>query len=457
MLTFALTSVSTMQSLRRYHQLRSGWSWDLAYYNQWFWALTQSDGVLSVRPIAAYAQEGPSIWKMNYLAPVRFVLAPIYALAPDPRTLLALQNVVFWWIIPASFMLVRSESNGSELAGLSAAALVPLTPLLWPLVWNDFRELQLAIPFVLWAVQGVRSRRPGLSTVGIGGMLACRQEFAIMAASFAFLPPRAPEGLTRTLRWRQSLFTLGMAWFLFGFLGYLRFAVAPGAPDQFIDQFLGPRATVLQTLGTASEFLACGLGAWAVLACFSPRVAILSLPWVWSLCNGRWAFRLLATEEWHSVRYTALPVAMILAAGLVGYGQLAGWLRERRGGWLALGLVWAGAAACCCPGLRAVSDRMSQIPETIRSDEAESLWHWIGQVGPEDGIVAAYEIAGPLSSRRRLYSYRMEQNKPGGFPELGPEFRWVFLREQELSPSRFLDQGFQIVHRGPFLTVLRRP
>ena len=110
-LTAALTAVTTVQALQRYHELRTGWSWDLAYYNQWFWSLTQSDGQLSVRPLASYAEEGPSVWKMNYLAPIRFVLAPVYRLLPDPRTLLVIQNIIFWWVIPAAYTLVRSESG----------------------------------------------------------------------------------------------------------------------------------------------------------------------------------------------------------------------------------------------------------------------------------------------------------------------------------------------------------
>ena len=93
MLTAALTGISTYQSLRRYQELRSGWSWDLAYYNQWFWALTQGDGIVTVRPVSAYAQEGPSIWKMNYLAPIRLALVPFYRMLPGPLTLLVIQNV----------------------------------------------------------------------------------------------------------------------------------------------------------------------------------------------------------------------------------------------------------------------------------------------------------------------------------------------------------------------------
>jgi hypothetical protein len=454
-LTAGLTAFTASESLRQYRELRSGWSWDLAYYNQWFWALTQGDGRITVRPVASYAQEGPSVWKMNYLAPIRLVIAPLYASHPDPRTLLIIQCVVFWWIVPAAFTLVRSES-GSDAVGLSAAALVPLTPLLWPLARNDFRELQLAMPFVLWAVQGVRSRRPGLAMAGISVMLACRQEFAVMVATFAFLPPREDEDLSRTLRWRYGLFSLGLAWLLFGFFGYLKFVVAPAAPNQFIDDFLGPKATVPQTLETAADLLGYGLGTWAVLACFAPRVALLAVPWIWSLCNGRWALRFLATEEWHHVRYTVLPTAMVLASGLIGYARLGGLFAPRtRGGWL-MAALWSVVALGCVPGLLELPRRMSRIPHPISREEAGEIWRWIGQVGPEDGVLAAYEVTAPLSSRRRLYSDVLEQNKPRGYPRLGPEFQWVFLRNAGHDPKVFADQGFEIVHRGGFLTVLRR-
>jgi hypothetical protein len=52
LLTGAMTTVSTYQSLRRYEELRSAFSWDLAFYNQWYWALTHGDGTLTVRPLA---------------------------------------------------------------------------------------------------------------------------------------------------------------------------------------------------------------------------------------------------------------------------------------------------------------------------------------------------------------------------------------------------------------------
>ena len=43
---------------------------------------------------------------------------PFYRLAPDPRTLLVIQNVMFWWSIPAAYTLVRSESRSRGGGGL---------------------------------------------------------------------------------------------------------------------------------------------------------------------------------------------------------------------------------------------------------------------------------------------------------------------------------------------------
>jgi hypothetical protein len=454
-LTAGLTALTTAQALDRYHDLRTGWSWDLAYYNQWFWALTQGDGVLSVRPLASYGEEGPSIWKMNYLAPIRFIVAPIYRLSPGPVTLLVIQNVMFWWLIPASYTLVRSESN-SEAVALSAVALVPLTPLLWPLVWNDFRELQLVFAFVLWAVQGVRGRRPWLAAAGVAGMLACRQEFAVIVASLGFLPPREPEDVSRKAAWRLVLFDVGLIWLLFGFFGYLKLMVGAYAPDRYIEQFLGPKASAAQTLETAGDMLWNGAGAWPIFAVFAPGPAALALPWVWSLCSGRWALRLLSGEAWHHVRYAAPMLSMVLAAGLVGYARWASWLTARRGGALALGLSWALAAVVLTTGLREVLTRMEGIPVAVSPDDVEPFWRFARQVGPDDAVLAAYEFTAPLSSRRRLHSYIMDANKPRGWPTLGPEFRWLFLRGKGLDPQIFVEQDFTLMYRGETLIVLRR-
>jgi hypothetical protein len=450
-LTAIVTAVTIGQVLDRYNDLRSGWSWDLAYYNQWFWALTQGDGVLTVRPLAAYAEEGPSIWKMNYLAPIRFLIAPIYGIWPDPRTLLIVQAVVFWWCIPASYRLVRDES-GSDWIALSGAGLVPLTPLLWPLAWNDFRELQLAVPFLIWALAGVRGRSIRLASLGIGGLLACRQEFALVVASLAIVPAREPEAIDRSYRWARVLVFLGLAWMLFGFLGYLKLVVGPQAANLYLEQFRGPKATWAQTSQTALDFLFIGLGPWALLMLWAPRTGLVALPWTWSLSSGRWALGYIGTEQWHHVRYAAPMAGLVLASGLVGYARLMSGIGGRARTVLTLAAILLGFAAAG----RELAKRFARVPVPISRTEAAEIRYWMQQVGPEEGILATYEVTAPLSSRRILYSYVLAPNPPNGKPDMGREFHWPFLRRGDLDQQILIDQGFERVYRGSFLELYRR-
>ena len=454
-ITAALTAVSTRQSLDATSEFRSGWAWDLAYYNQWFWALTCGDREITVRPLSRYAEEGPSVWKMNYLAPIRFALAPIYRLFPDPRTLLVIQNIMFWWVIPAAYTLVRSES-GSRAAGVSAAALVPLTPLLWPLVLERFPRASARA-----SVRGVG--RPGGSQpverrwrlLGIAGMLACRQEFAVMAATFAFIPPREPEPLTTTLRWRHIIVFAGLSWFLFGFLGYLRFVVGRNAPAFYIQQFLVQKASLPRR--SAHVVRRPRPTAWAS-GPFWPASRHGSRSW---RCRGSGARAAasgrcdsLSTADWHHVRYVLPMTALVLAAGLIGYARVGCLDPEpppaARPGprWPGRSLASAGAAGCY-----AMKARMDHIPIPIDAREAAEIWRWIDQVGPDDGVLADYVVSAPLSSRRRLYGYLVNWNLPpcttrNSIPESAGSSSGTTI----LSSKCLLDQGFDVVHQGKKLT-----
>ncbi len=53
-------------------------------------------------------------------------------------------------------------------------------------------------------------------------------------------------------------------------------------------------------------------------------------------------------------------------------------------------------------------------PSPIDREEAEQVWSWIRQVGPDDAVMADYEVSAPLSSRRRIYSYVLDANLPTG-------------------------------------------
>ena len=455
-LTVILAGFTAVEDLRRYRSFQTGWSWDLAYYNQWNWSLTRGDQILSVRPISAYADEGPSVWKTNYVSPLRFALIPVHYLFPSPRTLLLTHAVLFWLVIPAAFLLVRdiTRSNASALLG---TLLVPVTPLIWPLALNDFREIQLAIPFVLLGVQGARSRKLGMTALGIAGMLACRQEMAVVVSSLAFLKADKPEDIGVQFRWRHALLMTGLFWLFFVFFGHLRYWAGVEAPQHYLAQFGGPGAPLDQTLMTGAEIVALGLGPWMVLWILAPREALLIAPWLWSLAHGKWAIRFLETEEWHHVRYATPIVALGLAAGLVGFGKLAVRFSGRKHGVKALLGCWILLFVLLTLGSLEIRGKMRRQPRPIDSTEAARIWEAIGQVEPDDGVLAAYEVTAPLSSRKNLVSYILPVNQPRGYPVLSQEIRWIFYRNADGSTEVFQKQGFKVVNAGRFLTILRRP
>lgn len=451
-----LAAATSYQSVRLYHELRSPWSLDLALYNQGFWSQVEGDGTMSVSAINTWGNEGGTVWRSTHLDLIRLAVAPIYAIYPDPRTLLVVQNVLIWLIVPAAFALARAES-GSDLVALSATALVPLTPLLWPLAWNDFRTMELALPFVLVAIRGWRMRQRWPTILGIAGMLACREEYGVMVASLVLLPPKVPDDIGRTYRWSRNAVLIGVGWVAWVFLGTMFLIYGAGSPRVFVESFGGAKAGLGQTVGTALEFLAYGLGSWSLLALLAPRAMLLSLPWIWGIASGRWSLRYLSDWQWHHVRYTAPIVATIVPAGLIGYARLAAWLLPRRGGRGMLAGVWVALVIGFLAAGVDIAARLDRIPRAFSEQETAEIWRWIEQVGADDGVVSAYEVAAPLSSRRLLYFNRLELQKPPGYPQaLGPEIQWAFLLADAPEAPSLVQQGFSPIYRGDSMEIYHR-
>ena len=99
---------------------------------------------------------------------------------------------------------------------------------------------------------------------------------------------------------------------------------------------------------------------------------------------------------------------------------------------------------------------MESVPAAIDRQEAEEIWAWIRQVGPDDAVIADYEVSAPLSSRRLALQLYPGRQPAAGISPLGPEFRWIFVRNDWPHLKVLLDEGFNVVHRGPYLTIARR-
>ena len=184
------------------------------------------------------------------------------------------------------------------------------------------------------------------------------------------------------------------------------------APGDYFQQFLIPKAPLYAAIETSRDTLAYSLGAWALLACFAPRVAIIAVPWIWGPCSGEWSMETLTTESWHHVRYLLPMTTLVLTAGLIGYARVGGWILCRRAGWAWFALFWILTAAVGVAGVIRMNERLAHVPVAIDKEEASESWRWIEQVDPNDGVLADYSVAAPLSSRPRIYSYVVNWNLP---------------------------------------------
>src|SRR5262249_6808530 len=126
---------------------------------------------------------------------------------------------------------------------------------------------------------------------GIAGMLACRQEFALIVAGLCIVPAREPETADQRRRWALAALVVGIGWVVFVFLPYLAWRVGPHAPPDYLAQFAGTGAPIRETVAAALEFFVIGLGPWTACAVFAPRLAVLTLPWQWIVSHGPWTLR----------------------------------------------------------------------------------------------------------------------------------------------------------------------
>jgi hypothetical protein len=454
-----LTTITCYVAWQQFHAFESGWSWDLAYYNQWFWAVCFGDETLSVRPIASYATEGPSVWKMNYLSPLRFCIIPVYYLRPEPTTLLYLNCIFFCLLLPASAKFLLDES-GSKTATLMGLLLIILIPILIPLSINDFREMQIAIPFAIIAVNGWRMRQAWWFTLGIIGLLFCRQEWAMVIPTMAIIPAKRPESIDKTLNWRIAVIFVGLIWFCVGFLLYLRLNIGRSAPQQFMNQFGGPRPALIETIKTTWDFLWVGLSAWVIIALFAPRAALTALPWVWTLASGKWAIRFTGSEQWHHVRYCVPFVVMGLAAGIIGWCNIWNWSQlhlSKASRVLVRGGIWLTSVVFLISGQIQMQTLLKGIPDRMPDTDVAKIWQEIDNISPEDGVVAPYELTAPLSSRRFLYSYVMDVNKPKGWPGAVPDhIKHVFINRKMQPEDVWKKQGFKLIWTGRTFELWRR-
>jgi hypothetical protein len=100
---------------------------------------------------------------------------------------------------------------------------------------------------------------------------------------------------------------------------------------------------------------------------------------------------------------------------------------------------------------------MRGIPERVPDSDVAQIWSEIATINPDHGVIAPYELTAPLSSRRLLYSYVMDVNKPKGWPNQIPDtIRHVFIARAMFPEANWQNQGFTKVWTGRSFELWQR-
>ncbi|HMQ32527.1 MAG TPA: DUF2079 domain-containing protein [Chloroflexaceae bacterium] len=175
------------------------------------------DSVLRGQPLVVTFPEGPLSRLAMHVELFYYLLAPLWALWPDPRALLAAQAALYAaGALPAYRLGARAAD--SALGGLCLALLYLLYPVAQTAVLFDLHGDTLAMPLLLFALEALDRRAWRAYAVWLALALSCKFYVAVPVAALGLI--LIPRPATRL----PGLLTFGAAT-LYGLLAF--FAIRP--------------------------------------------------------------------------------------------------------------------------------------------------------------------------------------------------------------------------------------
>ncbi|NJN17834.1 MAG: DUF2079 domain-containing protein [Oscillochloris sp.] len=285
--------------------------------------------VLRGQPLVTTGPNGNFSRLAGHVELFYFLLAPLWALWPDPRTLVVTQALLY---MSGAFPAYRLGARAARhpLGGLCFSLIYLFYPVALTAVLFDFHGDTLAMPFMLFALDAVDRRAWRSFTF-----------WAILAASCKFYVA-GPLGLIGLIAWWQygerriglTIFLSALAYGLFTFLIIrplfdTRFDTTSGTSLYYINYYFGQIATV------AESWIPRLVSAMVV---FAPAILLAGGGWRWLLPALPLAFAALISTGpggsyhygYHHYALVAPFVLMACAEGVRRVRALAEAGRTRR-------------------------------------------------------------------------------------------------------------------------------
>ena len=399
---------------------------DMGIYAQVLWNTGHG------RPFGSTLLADNSLHLAEHVAPMLALLAPLYALVPDPRLLLVLQQlclagaglVLFGW----------ARRRVGALVALALLAGYYAMPAMSRVALSEFHPIKMAaLPMALGVAATLDGRVRAAAAWLVLGLLFEEETAPLVGAAGAYLL------LKHRKRTGLAVGALAAAWLLavvlvvmpaFGDRATLARAEGNRTADHF-DQVRGNPAVAL-------EWLAGARGAEAALWLLAPTAGLaLAAPEVLALAGPTFAGLFLQDREGtFAGHWSAAMLPVFWFAAAAGLARLAGRAGPRRSAVLGLGA----AAVLVASGLSYA--RFSHFPGGRGFDGDHFAWteheadlaRAVALVPPEARLDATRRVVPHLAHRREVYQF------PNTFysAPMRPDLRRIetFLLDLTDSPTR---------------------
>ena len=325
--TALLAVVLAAYSITRHNHFNSK-AYDLGLHAQVWW--NTSHGRLFAGSVEVDSYLG------DHVSPIILLLAPLYRLVPDPRTLLIVQAVALaLGALPLALLARRRLAVTPRLLSLTLALIFLTYPALGFVNRFEFHEEVLVVPLLLAAFLALDRRRAAWMSLALLLALMCKEDVGLTVAAFgvfAWWRARSfPENTgRRRFKWvGLSWAAVGLAWSLIALLVIIpAFRSAPSDTLTRYSWLLTGPANVLGNPGRiVQHVLADPRRLWMLVkfllpvgftALLSPAV-LVSLPAV--------AVNWLAGNLYQSsiyFHYAAATIPVVFAAAVFGMEKLIG-------------------------------------------------------------------------------------------------------------------------------------
>ena len=168
----AFTAVSIFLAFRQHAAFQTG-LYDLGSYTQVVWNISRGAGFTT--------SLGPTNYLTNHFSLLLVLIAPLFSIWPDARTLMVVQSIALTMTIVPGYLILRRRHP--LIAPIFVLAFI-LSPLLHQTVAAEFHGVMLAAPFMAWAFYALYMRRTRMLFVALGLALLAREDVGLYVASF---------------------------------------------------------------------------------------------------------------------------------------------------------------------------------------------------------------------------------------------------------------------------------